>query len=257
MRRLDDEILMAYADGALSDADQRHVEAELARDAMARRTLNLFRSTAALARHAYDAPMWSEPPRRLVAAIEKPRARAPRLHMWPSWIAGWQGFSGVVAAASLASVVVVGGVLWQLGTVRREVSAPDTTPARVAVGRVPVGSELARVLDGLDGRAAGPVDRRFALVATLTDKWGNTCQEIDAHTQTPDGPPAFVLVACRAAAGEWNVVGAVSPIIVMDGPRREAYVRSEAAAHEALSSVLNMIGARQRASALKPETKQQ
>ena len=179
------------------------------------------------------------------------------MHAWPSWITGWHGFGGLAAACTLATLILTGGVLWQKTSSRQETAVSGSTMARVAVGSVPRGSELDRVLDAFSGRGAGPVDRRFTLVATLTDKWGNTCQEIDAYALAPDGPPAFVLVACRAALGEWTVVGAVSPIIVVDGTRREAYVRSEAAAHEALSSVLNMIGARQRASALKPETKQQ
>jgi len=259
MRRLDDEILMAYADGALSAADARRVEAELERDAAARRMVTLFRSTAALARHAYDWPMWSETPPRLVGAIERARTRALRLHAWPTWLGGWPGFGGLaaVAAASLAVLVAAGTIPWPPGPDRRETTQSNGTISRVAVGKVPVGSELAGVLDHLTGLAPGPQRRGYSLVATLSDKWGNTCQEVDAQAQTPDGPPAFVFVACRPAGGDWTVVGAVSPLIMIDGVRCEAYVRSEAAAHEALSSVLAMIGARQRASALKPETKQQ
>lgn len=257
MRRLDDEILMAYADGALSADDARWVEAQLVRDAAARRMVTVFRSTAALARHAYDWPMWSETPRHLASMIERPRAGVSRLHAWLSWIAGWQNVGGLVAVASLAALVAAGAAFWQPGLESREHASSDRTLARVAVGNVAESSELARVLDRLAAAAPGPRDRGFSLVATLTDKWGNTCLEVDAHALTLDGPPAFALVACRPAGRNWSVVGAVSPVVVIDGLRREAYVRSEAAAHEALSGVLAMIGARQRASALKPETKQQ
>lgn len=257
MRRLDDEIFMTYADGAVSDVNRRHAEADMARDAEAGRVVMILRSTAALVLRGCAAPMWSDPPRRLVAAIVKPDIYRSRMHAWPAWITGWAGVGGLVAASSLVALVVAVGVLWQVGTSRREVVTSNGATAWLAVGSGPIGSEFARVLDEFAGREVTPIDRPFTLIARLTDKWGSTCQEIDFDTLAPNDPPAFLLVACRAAAGTWNVVGAVAPIIMIDGLRRAAYVRTEAAAHEALSGVHTMIGAQQRASVINPETKKQ
>lgn len=259
MRRLDDEILMAYVDGALSGADCRHVEAEIVSDTEARRLLTLYRSTAALARHAFDEPMWSEPPRRLLAVLEARAKRARFMHAVPTWFTGWAGAGGLAAVASLALLVWVGGGEWRLPpkSTERATATADALAARVAVGTVPRPSELARILDDLSGGEATRADPRYSLVATLTDKWGNTCKEVDRLASTPEAPPAFVFVACRTSGGEWTVVGAVAPVVSTDASRRLYYVRSETAAHEALSSVLSMMGAQQRASALKPKTTQQ
>ncbi len=257
MRRLDDEILMAYADGALSEADRRLVETEIARDPQARRLITVYRSTTALARHAFDAPAWSEPPGRLVALISARPHCSRTVHGWPVWLAGSYGTGGLAALGSLAILAVLASAVWQLIPAGHDAAPADGKPAQVAVGPVPRQSELARVLDDLSADASHRRDRRFSLVATLTDKWGNTCKEIDARGPSPDTPPAFVLLACRAGVEQWTVVGAVAPAVDRNGSRRQYYVRSEADAHDALSGILAMIGAKQRASALKPETTQQ
>jgi hypothetical protein len=257
MRRLDDEILMAYADGALSEADRRLVETEITRDPQARRLITVYRSTTALARHAFGAPAWSEPPARLVALISARPHRSRTVHGWPVWLAGSYGTGGLAALGSLAILAVLASAVWQLIPARHDAAPADGNPAHVAVGPVPRESELARVLDDLSADATHRRDRRFSLVATLTDKWGNTCKEVDARRPSPDTPPAFVLLACRVGAERWTVVGAVAPAVDRNGSRHQFYVRSEADAHDALSGILAMIGAKQRASALKPETTQQ
>lgn len=257
MRRLDDEILMAYADGALSEADRRLVETEIERDPQARRLITLYRSTTALARHAFDAPVWSEPPGRLVALISARPGRSRTVHGWPVWVAGSHGSGGFAALGSLAILAVLASAIWQLIPARHDDAPAGARPAQVAVGPVPKQSELARVLDDLLADATHRPHRRFSLVATLTDKWGNTCKEVDAYGASPDTPLAFVLLACRAGAEQWTVVGAVAPAVERNGALRQYYVRSEADAHDALSGILAMIGAKQRASALKPETTQQ
>lgn len=257
MRRLDDEILMAYADGALSEADRRLVETEIARDPQARRLITLYRSTTALARHAFDAPVWSEPPSRLVAVINSRPRRSRRMRGWPVWLVGSYGSGGLAALGSLALLAVLASAIWQVMPAGHDDARAIGKPAQVAVGPVPRQSELARVLDDLSADATHRPDRRFSLVATLTDKWGNTCKEVDAHGTSPDAPPKFVILACLTGAEKWTVVGAVAPTVDRDGSRHQYYVRSEADAHDALSGILAMIGAKQRASALKPETTQQ
>lgn len=237
MRRLNDEILMAYADDALSEADRDYVEAEVARDPQARRLVTLYRSTAAIARHAFDAPMWSDPPSRLVTSLEGRGRRRWGLHIWSYWITGWHGVGGLIVAVSLATCVLLGGAGRQLLLTQRDAHEPHGMSAHVSVGTVTRDTELARALDSFSGSAPVRGGGGFSLIATVTDKWGNTCKEVDARATTPGVPPAFVLVACRAGTGEWTVVGAVAPTMEFDGARRQYYVRSDAAAHDALSGV--------------------
>lgn len=256
---LDDETLMAYADGALSDRDQKWVASQIGSDPAAQRLVTMFRSTSALARLAFDGPMTAAPPPQIVALINRP----PRREMVNGWalpwpltpiLSDWRAMLlPVAAAATLAFTVsqLTGWSRWPWS------GADNFDVAHVALGKVEPRSTLARTLDGFHVRLPAPVDSRFVLVATMTDKWGNPCQEVDVNATLSSTTPDVVLVACRVSNGTWTVVGAVTPRMQTQTAFQEPYVASPTAAHDALASVLSMIGARQRASALKPESPNQ
>jgi anti-sigma factor RsiW len=111
-----DEILMAYADGALAPEEQRAVERVLAADADARRVVWIFNFTREIARLAFGAPMWQPAPARHVLSIPlsdastlastssaPPCAAGPAhlaLQRWRLRLAGWLAAVASIGTAS-------------------------------------------------------------------------------------------------------------------------------------------------------------
>lgn len=249
MRRLDDETLMAYADAALRGEERRLIEAALRQDSCARRRVALFRLTADLARHAFAEPMWRDPPLRLVDTLlvsklelRVKKAAWPQLTLYPG-----KSWRPVALAASIAAIAAaLGSYVMLLPPADHDVS----------LGPVKQGSTLAAVLDTYQSGLTG-TNAQFALVATLKDNRGNACLKVDVFDQRPAAVPSAVLVACRDESRRWIVVGAVRPKSVDSARVEPYYVPTDDAAHAALAGVLNMIGATQRASAIKSEGKVQ
>ena len=244
MLRVDDQILMAYADSGLGPNERLRVEALLQIDSEARRRVSQFRCTADILRHAFDEPMWAAPPPRLINTIMPASDSsqllwlAARRRNWRTRIAPRIVAIGMATAA--AGLALSFGLQW----------SPD--PGAVALGNVPAGSQLERVLESYHNGDEPSGTARFQLVAKLRDRHGRACHEVDRFAAGDRLVPTEVIVACKQGAGRWIVVGAVAP---RGHDRTKPYVEDEVAAHEAMSSVLRMIGATQRATHLKPESR--
>jgi hypothetical protein len=212
----------------------------------------LYRRTADLACMAFDEPMWADAPPRLVATIlghrprSSPRSRLSGLLPLLHWQVAWRPL--VFACLTAVAGAVVGFHL-------NDRSVPLD---QVALGPVAAGSSLEHELERLHRGRASSAEPRTALVATLKDRNGHLCHELDIRPERSGVTtiPVAVLVSCRSHAGQWVVVGAVRPRGI-DPASVEPYVATEDDAHAAVSSILTMIGASQRASALKPESMQQ
>ncbi len=90
-------VLSAYVDGELDAAEVAEVEALLATDAQARRTVEMYRETGALLRAAMAEPFFAEGSQDL---LDRPRQRAERA----GWPVAW-----AIAACILACVIGFGG----------------------------------------------------------------------------------------------------------------------------------------------------
>ena len=77
MTRLTDEMLMAYADGQLDDAEKRRIEALIASDPAYAARVESFRRSGQAARDAFAGVMAEPVPLGLVSAIAK-ASPAPR-----------------------------------------------------------------------------------------------------------------------------------------------------------------------------------
>ncbi len=181
MTRIDDDLLMAYADGELPPEQVSRIEALLARDPEARKRVRLYRESAALARAAF-APTLEEP---LPAALEErvremaredsrvirfpasPRRRMLRRLALP-------------LAASLALVI---------GFAAGSRLQPEGESAL-----------LARALESTPSGAIGPGE--VLPLATLESADGRWCRQFE---RPRDGRIARG-VACREPDGRWRVV---------------------------------------------------
>lgn len=192
---LSDEILMAYADGQLPEAQAREIDRALLADEAARARVEIFvKSRKALA-GAFDDVM-DEPPAHLLAAIEsggkvvslhaaaaKAQAR-PRASVWPSalaasialaiGLAGGFGLRGVATVDSAAPILAQGGGL-SLGA--DVAAALDQTPS---LGRADI-AQAAVIVPVLTFRAGdGALCREFELSGGDARATGIACRRDEA-----------------------------------------------------------------------------
>jgi hypothetical protein len=228
-----DEILMAYADGALDAGTRAQIAAALKADAGARARVLMFRATGKELSSLYDGVLREPVPAHLTqfvmsygqgreespaflskapaasslgrayAASQRPRLRG----LWAAFGerlipqgAGWQ-----LAAASAAALTV--GV--SAGFVLRGEGQDGGSGPSLAVlrqGQLWASGALKHVLESLpsnEERAAGSTQGSVAVRAVLTfrTKEGGYCREYEMASAEGQ----FQGLACRQAGGQWAV----------------------------------------------------
>jgi hypothetical protein len=220
MSDVSDEMLMAYADGELSAAERRQVEACLARDPAASRRLEIFAGTQGLLREAFGGAAYEPIPDRLLdtvlgpelgvvpAAVAAPSRRGAVER--PSLLSQIRSFllpltpaHAVGAAAALVLAFGIDGATRQMG-----LRGPSTEPLVVASGgKLFAQGPLQQVLDGTPSGTAvafGTGGDAGSIKAVMTFKRGDgqPCRiyELDhASNGAANG------VGCRNAAGQWSL----------------------------------------------------
>ena len=249
MKRLSEETLNAYADGALEVGARTEVEAQLQTDAEARALLDRLRAADRLAIEAFAAPMQEPPPQALVDAIlgapapgaadrDASLGRRPS----PAWSARKQALP---LAASLALAVGLAASAF-LG---HRLAQPPAEPAgELALGVVPGESVLHRLLERhpsgstLEIGGARGAARRVGVVATFMDRHARPCREVEVLPAGADPHPVAAAVACRDAAGGWLVEGAAR----LAGPppaTGSQFEPSGVPEKDALDGLLTLLGA--------------
>lgn len=244
MIRLTDEMLMAYADGALPEGEAAEIAAALESDAEARATVESFRRTATLSRAAYSDVMAEPVPDNLVRAVLGSQARAanvtdfarfrrPRPSLWPM---------ALPLAASLVLVVGLAAALWN-----QQIFSGSQKQA-IALGPVPAATSLADVLEkrptgvpvALTGNKLQDAEHLMVL-ATFRDRKARICREIEALDKNMQ--PQLAGVACRDPAnGTWIVEG-TARIAVSPPSGSGDFVPSGAEEKDALDGLLGVLGA--------------
>lgn len=254
MTRPTDEILMAFADGALDPEESQRVERYLESDPEAKRLVEQFRRSALLAQDAFAAPMSTQPPVNLVdlilagrpnlsAAIPaKPGESQSKANGANGDVidfrrahrdrAIWVRFA-VPLAASLALLVGIGAglLLSRLGS--------SSSPDALALGTVAGDTALHR---SLEQARSGEQRDGHVVVSTFRDKYGRYCREIELVKQA-DRQPFIVGVACRDGRSEWIVEGAARLAVIRQQPPGTSYTPSGASERDALEALLNLLGA--------------
>ena len=181
---IDDETLMALADGELPPDRARWLEAQVAANPALAARLALFTDTRQIVQAAMDpGPV----PDRLIAAIE----RGPMAEVVPLRPRSRPGWQSMALAASVAALAVGAFVLGRIG-------APDPqAPAQVAA--------LA-LADQLTGQTATLPGGTGARVLASYDTSAGLCRLIQL---TPPAGLAQRAVVCRSGAG-WDVALSVA-----------------------------------------------
>lgn len=229
---------MAFADGALDEPGRTAVARHIEADPDARRIVESYRRTAALARRAFDEAYTAEPPKALVDAILGRSVPTPAQAPAPDNVITFRRFewkTGQVAlpiAASIALVVGIGAGLL--------LGRPSDTAADVALGPQPEGSVLAEVLERAP---TGERRDRLVVMASFRDRLDRPCREIEVVAETGAGLPEVAAVACRQRDGTWIVEGAARLAHQATSPD-QGFVPSGARESDALGSLLTLLGAK-------------
>ncbi len=226
---IDDETLMAYADGELSALETKRVEAAMAEDPALAARVARFRAVRRALRTAYDSVAAEpipehlrallgdvathepiEPPRQVVNLAEQRNARSLRLGP-PAWAA---------IAASLIVGVIAGRAVW-----------PSQSLFTGQTGRLYAGSELSQVLETRLASEADNATAATRIGLTFRAKDGDVCRTF-AHGRDANTVSGL---ACREAQ-RWAVR------VVVSGPAaRGAYQQASSAPSAVLDAVDSMI----------------
>lgn len=203
-KRPSDEVLVAFADGLLSEDERAQVARFLEGDAEARELVARLQESGRLAVEAFDEVLNSPPPDRLLEAIMgAPASKStsviqfPTARRKPSWLGN--GPSMAIAA----SLMLVAGVsLWALR------DAPVTGAPVIAAGPVLPGSALEQILE--TRKSGDPIELTVAsakaelvVMNSFYDGAGRICRELEVS----EGASMHLAVGCRAAGKGWTVEG--------------------------------------------------
>ena len=185
-RKLDDETLMAYADGALGPEEAAAVRAALAADPEAAADVDRFRESARLVRAAFDDTLAEPVPptleRRVRAAA---RAAEAERHALDALVRR-RGRRPLALAASVALLLGLG-----IGSRLSPGAGDEALPG--------LGDALAGTASGV--HASLPDGATLTPLATFRDRDGRWCRQFAraADGRTGEG------VACRDAEGGWRL----------------------------------------------------
>ena len=227
MAEVTDEMLMAYADGALSALARTKVETFLEGTPEARRRVEIFRATGAPLSKLYGKPMTEPVPAHLKDFVLNYRAEAKAAEARPSkagWLqrigrkapfftkpaggGGWFDSSVFaahwqIAAASAVSLAVgmVIGAAFDGGSGSNELAA-------FSDGRLYASGALRDVLEkelsGRETRIGGVGSEAVTMRASLTFKAKKNCYCREYEIAKP-GNEAVVGLGCRDRDGKWTL----------------------------------------------------
>lgn len=247
MSQLTDETLVAMADGALSLEERIVVERELATDHQSLRFLLLLRLSAIAIREAFAGHEFDRVPERLRQLLL--RRPGPGTSILGACGRLTMARTFRTAAAGAATLVLAAGTLLVVGLDR-----PGRHSHAIELGTLDSDSELAMVLDRQqNGRfvPASAANDRLVVVASIRDRFGNPCHEIDVYSGSKDAADELpdVLLACRTARGSWAVIAAAAAAEL----RQASLVPPDEMTRGALKGVMAMIGTRDEAAPAEKE----
>lgn len=221
MDEVPDEMLMAFADGDLPEAEKRNLEARLAVDADLRRRMEPYVASRTALKAMFDAPMQTAPPRRLVEAVRNAptpdRAARKAADTLPSLRLGevLRALGALIlpsgpligATAGLAAVLSVGAIGgWLAGRVVTPHAASTSEIVALVDGNLMAEGALAAALErGPSGAAFVPA---VAGDATVTPKLSFRTEDkrlCRQYVVTLPGGQRSAGFACRTGHGDWQV----------------------------------------------------
>lgn len=179
---IDDERLMAFADGMLSEEERRLVEAEVAADPTLAAKVERMRRVTAELRGAFAGQLDLDVPERLLAPLRADAAERPRTVIpFPTRVQR-QAWMSAAAAACLAFAFFAG-----------RTSAPDLLRMDSARGLVAEGA----LQQALNAQTSGNASNGVRVALSFADKSGGHCRVFEMQSSAG--------LAC-GQRGDWRVV---------------------------------------------------
>jgi len=204
------ESLVAYVDGQLDQSETARVEAALAGDPEARETVRRLRESAELLRSAFNEPLNTPVPARVLEAIHAAAAERAAGQAREGGSGTWRSPWPVALAASLAMLIVGlgGGLLLVDYRVEQEI-------ARLrAVGQADQRVREAALFEALETHVSGEAfawrnpdsgkTGEITPVRTFKNRDGRWCREYTAVEALDDNAEIRRAIACRAPEGQWK-----------------------------------------------------
>lgn len=248
--KIDDEILIAYLDAELEDAQYDTVEAALEADPAVRARLQALVESGERLRAAF-APAVSEPvPPQLIAAIlaaplpamadtaphVAPRPASPRASgvglgaRLRAWLGAGQGAAAFASLFLLAIGGLISYLLIEPATVPGQLAGSTNTAARPAPDGLAVALETTP-----SGRVVSYAGRRLELVASYTGEDARLCREYVLHHPAPRAR-IETGIACKVDGSGWQVAFSAAEAVPADAAN--TYVTASDATHEAVDGFI-------------------
>jgi hypothetical protein len=193
------ELLSAYADGELGEAQRRQVERLLESDAAARAALAAIQGSHSRLGQAFLATYHADPPERLVRVLAEPAERR-RSAFSMRWL-----FAGSAGGAALAGILAgwFGAVSLQMADVE--------TPVMVASAEgLQAGQPLAAFLNGVSSGSVGDVaGQPSAVLLSFQSNDGRACRQFQTG--------AIMAVGCMQDGNSWAIEATAKTAPIAEG----------------------------------------
>jgi len=214
MNKLDDEVLMAFADGELEPAQRDCVAARIGADPELRARLAVFLDTGRPLTNLFAHKVAEDVPEHLIALVRDfhpdgqeqalPRERPPFIHRLRSHLEDLFGSWQLAAAGAAAASIV----LFAVGSFVSGGSTSSQTRPIVATGPVTATSSLGRMLQaqvsGVDVPMPDNEQWQFRSDLSFRNKDGRHCRRFVVAQGTASD--AVAAIACRSPSVGWSVV---------------------------------------------------
>ncbi len=216
----DETMLMAYVDGELEVEAARALAAAIRDDAEAQTLVNLFRTSAAQARPAFDGSLAAPIPERLVAALKAPKTNEPsrKSATIVPFVPGSSRLGGSLRQMWLPLAASAVGLIIGLTAERLWPGAPASGTLRPAAGDGgPIAAQRLQtaLIQALDGAKIGETvtytipnperTGRITVTGAVKADFSALCRSF-RHTPADAADPATGGIACRSDDGTWSVL---------------------------------------------------
>lgn len=250
---VDDDMLLAYLDAQLDDADYPRVEAALASSVSLQKRLQALVDSGEQLRQAFQAKLEEPVPASLIAAImaaPDPRLALPvqappklqGVKAPTSWwdkartLVSWVQAPAVWPATALASVVTLALGVW-VG--QGLTTQADASGDQLALGQAVPHSALATALElAPSGRLLASPDHQMQVLATFATPGGQVCREFESAQRSQSTTTTQAGVACRQNDGAWQVAFVVGDT-VPNQPGEALYRSASDGLHRAIDGYLS------------------
>jgi len=214
---LDDETLMAYADGQLEGARRAEVEVALAVNPEAWETVQMFRDTRCMMSGLYDAPLREPVPARLLATLSEEERVVPLRQRRPCWYRSTTVPWALAATVAACAVGLATTGIFSESELFGHRTSPQLadTLLNQALDEQPSGTPLVVTGNG--------ATREILPMLTFQDPEGRYCREFENQVIHAFGKNNIsVGVACRESEG-WQVQAILNRALVAQETSTQDY----------------------------------